>query len=147
MVDRSKFLDALISVREAEVLYSLQPFVVANAIEKRTLKHYRLDKKIKLLTKNFIEDMFNDPRFGIIYIVGYDRYAKIGYTTNLKARLKTLQCACPKELEVLYTFRGFQHDERYLHNIFKNAHLRQEWFKRNKTLNNFLKRNCANAAQ
>lgn len=54
---------------------------------------------------------------------------KIGYTQDVKARLKSLQTGHPDVLVLLACFPGNQSDERDLHEKFDAFRLRGEWFK------------------
>lgn len=67
----------------------------------------------------------------IYLIITEDKqYLKIGYTdSNVEKRLHQLQAGCPMELLVLETFQGTIQDEKYLHYICREHHVRREWFK------------------
>ena len=69
----------------------------------------------------------------MLYIINEfntDKY-KIGKTTNLKKRLRSLQCGNSNELYVCYTFntRNDNIYELQLHEHFKKKLIRGEWFK------------------
>lgn len=53
---------------------------------------------------------------------------KIGYTSNLRERLKTLQTSNSSSLRLLNTFRGGLKEERRLHHYLKTFHKKGEWF-------------------
>lgn len=53
---------------------------------------------------------------------------KIGFTKDLRSRLRSLQTGSPKELRVLLTIPGTSDDERELHSRFSSDHVRGEWF-------------------
>lgn len=53
---------------------------------------------------------------------------KIGYTTDLENRLKTLQTGYPDRLEYLLAFPGSPEHEKALHKQFAQYRLNGEWF-------------------
>jgi len=52
---------------------------------------------------------------------------KIGTTKNLKNRLDTLRVNSPHEINVLGHVPGDERLEKYLHNLFRESHIRGEW--------------------
>ena len=66
---------------------------------------------------------------GVIYAVGAGHYVKIGYTIDLNKRLRTLSTASPVPLKVLKRLRGTPADERRLHAMFKPWKQKNEWFR------------------
>jgi len=66
----------------------------------------------------------------LIYFVQGQRSGliKIGYSTSIKARLRTLRTASPEPLEVLAIVEGTKDDERALHERFRFARSHGEWF-------------------
>jgi hypothetical protein len=67
---------------------------------------------------------------GLVYIAGAGpNTVKIGFTTNMRVRLKGLATGSPAEIEVLAVFPGTTADERELHQRFAKDHLRGEWFR------------------
>jgi hypothetical protein len=70
-------------------------------------------------------------RAGTIYFIGAKAGAvKIGFTTDLDARLHRLQMNCPTKLVVLACHEGLRRDELELHRRFASARLHGEWFRR-----------------
>lgn len=55
---------------------------------------------------------------------------KIGYSSNVTAREKTLQSEKPA-IELLNYWVGTREDEKILHRLFKNKRIRGEWFEIN----------------
>lgn len=53
---------------------------------------------------------------------------KIGYTTDMPARFKTIQNNSPVELDVLFCMKATRTYERQLHRIFKKHRQHGEWF-------------------
>lgn len=72
------------------------------------------------------------PRSGVVYLIsfkGTNQY-KIGCTTNLKSRLKSLRVKNPYELELVSTISTFDIEalELTLHNKFAKYRTHSEWF-------------------
>lgn len=53
---------------------------------------------------------------------------KLGFSTNVPKRLKSLQTACPYDLEVLATWPGIKANEKALHLKFAQYRRSGEWF-------------------
>lgn len=72
-------------------------------------------------------------QFGYVYIVGSSEEGlyKIGKTTSPEKRLRSLQTACPYELDYTRWIKTDRMDEleRRLHNQFSDKRTRGEWFK------------------
>jgi hypothetical protein len=66
----------------------------------------------------------------VYFIACGDDLIKIGHTTNLRSRLRSLRTATPKELRVLLVFPGTRDDERELHRKFEAHRAGREWFSR-----------------
>lgn len=68
----------------------------------------------------------------MIYIIRAEgtNYYKIGYTENVKKRLKGLQTGCPNKLSIIKTYNGGQIKERQIQEHFKAYKTREqgEWF-------------------
>lgn len=61
-----------------------------------------------------------------IYILRGDRHCKIGFTTNLVKRYKTL--ASSPDVKLIHAFRGSREDEAKLHKLFSPYRVSGEWF-------------------
>lgn len=68
---------------------------------------------------------------GFVYFVQGENggAVKIGYTIDIKVRLKQLQTGYPDNLKILTIFPGSQADEQSLHEKFSEYRLHGEWFK------------------
>lgn len=76
---------------------------------------------------------------GLVYIAGAGPdTVKIGFTTNVRSRLKGLSTGSPTEIEVLAVFPGTMADERELHQRFAKDHLRGEWFRLSPEITEFI---------
>lgn len=68
-----------------------------------------------------------------VYIIGNKEndFCKVGISEKPYQRLKTLQTACPYELEILEVYKANSIDESNLHSILieKNLHTQGEWFR------------------
>lgn len=67
---------------------------------------------------------------GSIYLIGNKSAGilKIGYSTNVLQRLKSLQINCAFHLEIIKTKEGSVQDEQILLDRFKKHRLKGEWF-------------------
>ena len=69
---------------------------------------------------------------GLVYFIheeGEMNVFKIGYTTNLKKRLESLQTAHYRLLQVYATIENVpRQKETEPHQLFKKKHIRGEWF-------------------
>ncbi len=65
----------------------------------------------------------------IYFISADDDLIKIGYTTNINARMRSLRTAHPKELRILLVIPGSRDDEQELHRRFDAFRVGREWFK------------------
>lgn len=67
---------------------------------------------------------------GVVYFVCADGSdaIKIGFTTDLKRRIRNLECASGRRATLLHSMPGTYDDERSLHRRFKAARLDGEWF-------------------
>ncbi|MGL5877656.1 MAG: KilA-N domain-containing protein [Xenococcaceae cyanobacterium] len=72
-----------------------------------------------------------DKAVGYVYLIGNKDAGilKIGHSTNISQRLRTLQIGCAFALEVVKTKEGTISDEQALHERFKKYRLEGEWFK------------------
>lgn len=68
---------------------------------------------------------------GLVYFIsgGEGTAVKIGFTTDLRTRLKRLQSASPVHLLVLAKVEGDRALEREYHRRFARYRLHGEWFK------------------
>lgn len=64
----------------------------------------------------------------IYFVAGGDDLIKIGHTTNLRARLRSLRTASPTELRVLLIIPGTRDNEQELHRKFSAHRVGGEWF-------------------
>jgi T5orf172 domain len=74
----------------------------------------------------------------IYFISADDDLIKIGYTTNLSARLRSLRTAHPKELRILLVVPGSRDDEQELHRRFAAFRVGREWFSRCKPIGDYI---------
>jgi len=75
----------------------------------------------------------------IIYFIACgDDLIKIGHTTNLRSRLRSLRTATPKDLSVLLVIPGTRDDEQELHRTFETHRAGREWFSRCDAITEFI---------
>lgn len=64
----------------------------------------------------------------IYFVRSENRKIKIGITSNLEQRLKTLSSMSPVKLELLAHCKGSTYTEQDIHRQFKQYHSHGEWF-------------------
>ena len=62
------------------------------------------------------------------------KYIKIGYTNNIKRRIKDLQVGNPHKLELIAQINGGKNKEERLHKKFDKYNIRNEWFEPNEEI-------------
>lgn len=80
---------------------------------------------------------------GHIYFiqVGNDGDIKIGYSTNIKSRMSTLQTSIPVTIKLLGYICGDITIEKELHKKFRIFKVKGEWFKCTKDIIDFINEN------
>ena len=66
---------------------------------------------------------------------------KIGYSEDVKSRIKALSQGSPHKLILLGTMEGNMQDEERLHQAFESQHVRGEWFKLSPQIKDFIRAN------
>lgn len=74
----------------------------------------------------------------IYFICAGDDLIKIGHTTNLDARLRSLRTAHPKELQILLVIPGSRDDEQQLHRRFADLRVGREWFRHDGPISDYI---------
>ena len=78
-------------------------------------------------------------RTSVVYFVsGSNDRVKIGHTTNLKSRVRTLRTAHPDKLEIRLVLPGTREDEQELHRRFSDQHINGEWFRLDEVILDFI---------
>lgn len=75
-----------------------------------------------------------------VYFIRCGDYVKIGVTGNIEGRLKALQTANALLLELLTHIPGSYEDEHRLHAQFAALHHRDEWFRYEAELREYVER-------
>lgn len=78
---------------------------------------------------NGVAEQYQDGEPIIYFLAGDDGFIKIGFTTNLRKRLRSLRTGSPKQLRIRLTIPGTRDDERELHRRFAAHQERGEWFR------------------
>jgi hypothetical protein len=73
-----------------------------------------------------------------IYAITNGTDIKIGYSSNVKRRLKQLNTGSSINLYVLCTFKGGRELESEIHSMFKKIRYNGEWFRADKELLEYL---------
>jgi hypothetical protein len=73
----------------------------------------------------------NTEQEGMIYIVSNgSKYYKLGFSKNVKQRIKSLQTANGKSLTLVKTFLGNIESEQKLHKLLKSFNTTGEWYQK-----------------
>lgn len=73
----------------------------------------------------------NERRDGLVYFIGGDNTpVKIGYSTAVEGRLRSLQASHWCKLKILAAVSACEADEREYHRRFTASRLSGEWFSR-----------------
>jgi hypothetical protein len=78
----------------------------------------------------------NKPAY--VYFVRIGKFIKIGFTTNLRGRLKSFRCASAEPIEVLLIIPGGRELEQRLHTLFCEDRISNEFFRNEFLLNEFI---------
>lgn len=107
-----------------DLFYSTDEYLKINEERQREIDN--------AVSESYKEPEKKPPKPGFVYFVKAKEtgYIKIGYTTNLKTRLKAMQTASPFELELVdfLEVRNAIDEEMDAHGFFYNRRLRGEWF-------------------
>lgn len=75
---------------------------------------------------------------GHVYFLRSDDHIKIGYATDVAARIRELQCGNPTTLALIGAIPAKPADERALHRRFNTDRVQGEWFRRSDKLLAFI---------
>ena len=76
-----------------------------------------------------------------VYFIYDNSNIKIGFTKNIKKRMKELQTSNSNKLMLLGYINGDINKEQFLHNQFKNYQILNEWFKPDQALIDYINEN------
>ena len=79
---------------------------------------------------------------GHVYVAGFARYVKIGYSRKARVRVMEVQEGLPENLTLYALIAGTRETERDLHIEFDDLRLRGEWFKHIGKLARWIKLGC-----
>lgn len=77
---------------------------------------------------------------GYVYFMKAGNVVKIGFTTNPRARLHSLQTGCADPAIIVKIVEGTRRKERYFHKRFEIYRLKGEWFDLRGMLAKYLER-------
>lgn len=78
----------------------------------------------------------------MVYLIKAGEFIKVGYSkseSSFKSRLNSYHTSCPYEIEVLNLFEGGVSLERDILNYFLGFHMKGEWLKYDKSIEDFAK--------
>jgi hypothetical protein len=101
-----------------------------DAIEARKKKWMSLTYA-EMVAEKFKEVKALDRALGEIYFLQESGMSaiKIGTSTNVSRRVRSLECGMPHELTLLTTMSGGHSMEALIHRFFGYARIRSEWFR------------------
>lgn len=74
-----------------------------------------------------------------VYVIGNQDFVKVGFSTNVQKRLKSIQTGCPYPLSILKVFKGLDMtNEKVFHQKLKKHKTVGEWFIRNEEVEKIL---------
>lgn len=73
-----------------------------------------------------------------VYFAKCGARIKIGFTKNIRQRMKALQTGLSEQIEVVFALRGGKVLEAHLHAMFKSQRLHGEWFSFGGNIQRFL---------
>ncbi len=65
---------------------------------------------------------------GFVYFLRADNTVKIGFSTNVKDRLRTIKTGCPENIRIVKVVAGTMRTERMYHERYAEYRLTGEWF-------------------
>ena len=83
----------------------------------------------------------------VLYFIRAGDFVKIGRTSDLDGRMKTLQVGCPHEIEEATGFSGCGSEERVVHTRLAAHKVRGEWFRWHDGIQAEMRRLSAKARQ
>jgi hypothetical protein len=107
-------------------------------IEER-MAQIRADPSLTMQPKTRMAAPEPVPTEGYIYFVRMSTFVKIGFTTDVAARMKAIQTSSPEKIVLLRIERGHVEDERVFHQRFRKYRANGEWFTLQGWLAAFLK--------
>ena len=141
---RKDFNNAIRSLRKSSVLAEGTHFVVQKSTNEAKTKHGAggHNKLSLFVHKDVLQEWIKTNAIkqntkkqtnnGLVYFIHMKnnrKVFKIGFTTDLKARLQDLQVAHPYLLQVYATIENVPKKmETELHHFFEKKHVRGEWF-------------------
>lgn len=111
------------------------------SLRKRDYIEWAIKKKIAMVDFEWIlKKEIYYPNTSLIYFIGSENplTIKIGFTTNLTKRIKSLQTGFPRKLIVYGIAFGDQQTERKLHKHFAKRKSLGEWFYLDEELKQFI---------
>jgi hypothetical protein len=84
-------------------------------------------------------DRGGDTSGEVVYFLRAGDAIKIGYTTNLAARQRSLETASAVPLELLASIPANRSEEARLHQEWSHLHIRGEWFRADEELLHYIR--------
>lgn len=78
----------------------------------------------------------------LVYFIGSNEYVKIGTTTDLSGRFRTIANGLPFEVDLFGVLNGGEKEENAVQRKFRHLHTRLEWFVFHQDIRDFVQNNC-----
>lgn len=105
----------------------------SGALRSKPFRPSRLTRSVIVTGVAFKGDYMRIHKLPAVYALANDDLSciKIGYSANLKQRMRNIQSGCPYDLFLWLCIRtdNPRPIEAYLHNYLKESRLRGEWFR------------------
>lgn len=146
-------IDALLTLPELAFELDMRPAAVIDLIRAGALPRHSPERKdgqpawcwrdVQIAIRSHPKSECFPLRLGEIYVVGFDRYVKIGFASPpAKIRISGLQVGAPEELKVYAILAGSRIDERRFHRRFASTRTRGEWFRKEGALLAWIEAGC-----
>lgn len=100
------------------------------------------DEDVRRQCRRIINEIYSKVKFSgtVVYLISTDNpeFVKIGFTTCLERRLKSLRTASHVEPTIHLTIEGTRSLERELHTRFEAARYSREWFRLTDDIKTFI---------
>lgn len=77
----------------------------------------------------------------VYFVVQNNNQVKIGFSNNIKQRIKTISTSSPFPIILLGYQEGTKADEKKLHFRFRQYHMQREWFQLSEEILDYINQN------
>lgn len=138
--------DQLFSVPDAAARIGYAPDQLRDMIRKGAVKALRISANCIRVSagelKRFRKTLPYKGPGTKVYVMRAGPFVKIGFTTDVNARMSALQIGSPHPLEIVAVRPGNMETERRLHKRFRSLRSRGEWFFERGHLARWISKGC-----